>query len=114
MNTLEALKAGRRAIQDPHDWWPGPGNPIPDYALGQCAVTACPSTDALILLDRVAQDLFADDGYQGDYLGLPEIVNDNFGHIYVLAMYDRAIEIAEARQSEWDVTPLTRKEKVTA
>lgn len=109
-STVEILKAARDRITPEEAWTTGTYSRNADHldvlshskwACCWCAIgsLACemgvdgveadrPDNPAWDFLWRAARDLFG--------VGSPATVNDENGHDAVLAMYDRAIELAEA------------------
>jgi hypothetical protein len=107
VSTLEVLRAAREYISDPKRWHQGS---FTNGAGAVCAAGACAlaangsvvlpyegeSGRAVRALTKAAFTLFD---------VTPEHVNDDIGYVEVLAMFDRAITIEEAKAAEFDATP---------
>lgn len=109
MTTADLLRKGRDLISDPEHWCQG------DYAVsryGTAVETNSPAVYALCAIGALANVLDHPSGWgvpgwcraplqtaaEEEGWDAPHILNDRTTHADVMAMYDRAIELAEANQ----------------
>lgn len=106
MDTVETLKAARALIDTPEKWWQKKGD---EYRAGRhCAITALDEVGGVRATTGPAIPALARaiGGWTEEPVLLVRTItsfNDSHSHAEVLAAFDRAIEVEEARAAEHNV-----------